>query len=475
MRSVTIAFAAMLLASLGVATAQAQDGSIVAWGDNTYGSCSVPEPNASFVAIEGGSAHGLGLKTDGSVVAWGLNQYGQCDVPTPNNSIAAIAGGSYHSLGLKTDGSIVAWGWNEHGQCTIPLPNADFVAVSGGGWHTLGLKSDGSIVAWGGNIWGECNVPSPDSGFVAVAAGGAHSLGLRSDGTIVAWGANYYGEGNVPSPNAGFVAVAAGASHNLGLKTDGSIVAWGWNEYGQCSVPTPNNGFVAVAGGQEHSLGLKADGSIVAWGRNDHGQCDVPSSGYSFVALTGGVLYSLGLTARIGACCQSSGTCTVTTDETCPESSIWQGAGTACNPNPCLSGACCLRSAPGTCEIDTPARCASINGFYFGSGTLCAPSDTCWTTGVDGTSRVVMRLQVHTSPNPSAGGVVIHCLLPLHTPATVEIFDASGRFVRRLHEGELPAGETPLSWDGRDVPAGVYLVRISTPAGSADGRVVVAR
>jgi hypothetical protein len=90
------------------------------------------------------------------------------------------------------------------------------------------------------------------------------------------------------------------------------------------------------------------------------------------------------------------------------------------------------------------------------------------------------RLQVLTVPNPSATGVVIRCLLPLRAPATLVLFDASGRVVRRLHEGELPAGETPFSWDGRDdfgreLPAGVYLVKVTTPAGETSGRVVLTR
>jgi flagellar hook assembly protein FlgD len=92
----------------------------------------------------------------------------------------------------------------------------------------------------------------------------------------------------------------------------------------------------------------------------------------------------------------------------------------------------------------------------------------------------VARLQVLTAPNPSAGGVVIRCLLPTRALTTLELFDASGRMVRRLHDGELPAGATALSWDGRDdaereVPAGVYLVKVTTPTGETSGRVVLTR
>jgi len=194
-----------------------------------------------------------------------------------------------------------------------------------------------------------------------------------------------------------------------------------------------------------------------------------------------GVSAPFHLDTSTGACCTSAGTCAITFRTGCQTPDIWQGAATTCDPaNPCLAGACCLRSAPGTCQIETPTQCASYNGFYFGNGTLCAPSDTCLTTDVEGTSPDVRRLQLLVAPNPAAEGVVIRCLLPLRTMTTLALFDASGRVVRRLHEGDLPAGETPFSWDGRDdagqaLASGVYWARMETAAGRVVGKVVLAR
>jgi hypothetical protein len=73
----------------------------VAWGDNYFGQCKVPEPNEGFVAVTGGGLHSLGLESDGTIVAWGLNYYGQCEVPEPNEGFMAVAGGVFGSLGLK--------------------------------------------------------------------------------------------------------------------------------------------------------------------------------------------------------------------------------------------------------------------------------------------------------------------------------------------------------------------------------------
>jgi hypothetical protein len=119
----------------------------------------------SLIAVAGGGYHSLGLKSNGTIVAWGNNDYGQCNVPAPNADFIAVAGGDWHSLGLKSDGTIVAWGDNGYGQCNVPAPNADFIAVAGGYRHSLGLKR--SSVA-GIEDHGSGDVP------------GASSLAIRS-------------------------------------------------------------------------------------------------------------------------------------------------------------------------------------------------------------------------------------------------------------------------------------------------------
>ena len=261
------------------------------------------------------------------------------------------------------------------------------------------------------------------------------------DGSILGRGLNEYGQCDVPAPNSGFAGVAAGGAP-LGLKADGKIVAWGQCTSGECNIPAPNTSFVVVAGGGFYSLGLRSNGAIVAWGNNESGQCSVPSPNADFVAVAACYGRSLGLKGPLsggGACCHSSGICAYTNQVHCPAPAAWQGEGTTCNPNPC------------------PAL-----------------------VGVLGTSPLASRLRVLAAPNPSAGGVVIRCLLPTHSLATVVLFDASGRVVRRLHDGELPAGETSLSWDGRnddgeDVPPGVYFATVTTSAGESTAKLILAR
>ena len=202
----------------------------------------------------------MGLKSDGSVVVWGDASFGQPSVPAPNASFTKIAGGGYHCLGLKTNGSIVAWGRNDEAQCNVPGTNSNFTQIAGGGYHSLGLKTDGSIVAWGRNTEGQCNVPAPNNGFIAIACGQYHSLGLKNDGTLRAWGLNNDGQCTVPSPNIGFVSMAVGWAHSVGLKSDGTLVAWGRNNAHQLDVPLAPS-FFAVAAGGDYSLGLRSSAS----------------------------------------------------------------------------------------------------------------------------------------------------------------------------------------------------------------------
>jgi hypothetical protein len=113
------------------------DGSIVGWGNNTYGQCDVPEPNTDFIAMSGASVfsestgiHCLGLKSDGSIVGWGDNTHGQCDVPEPNADFLAVAAGAGYSMALKPDGSVITWGI----PIDDPVPNSDFEFTADGGW-----------------------------------------------------------------------------------------------------------------------------------------------------------------------------------------------------------------------------------------------------------------------------------------------------------------------------------------------------
>ena len=307
------------------------DGTVWAWGynangqlgDNTTTNRLVPVqvkgPGGSgvlsnIIAIAAGGNHSLALRADGTVWAWGLNTYGQLGDNTTTNrltpvqvlgpggsgvlsNIIAIAAGPYFSLALSYDGTVWAWGFNGNGQLgdntttnrLVPVqvkgPGgsgvlSNIIAIAAGASYSIALSADGTVWAWGGNRSGElgdntttgrltpAQVLGPDgsgvlSNIIAIDAGFSHSLGLAADGTIWAWGYNAYGQiGDNTTTNrltpvhvldpsgsgalANIVAVAAGAFHSLALHADGTVWAWGYNVSGQLGDSTTTNRLTPV-------------------------------------------------------------------------------------------------------------------------------------------------------------------------------------------------------------------------------------
>lgn len=73
------------------------------------------------------------------------------------------------------------------------------------------------------------------------------------------------------------------------------------------------------------------------------------------------------------------------------------------------------------------------------------------------------------SSNPSRGTLGLQFHLAVAAPVEVEIFDATGRIVRRMETGTLPAGDQQLSWNGCDdsgvlVAPGIYFVHVRAGA-----------
>ena len=253
----------------------------------------LPAGLTGVVAVAGGDAHGLALQNDGSVVAWGDNSLDQGVVPAGLSAVVEIAAGAYHNLALKSDGSLVAWGDNRLGQSTIPAGLSGVLAIAAGGYHNLALLTGGTVVAWGSNAQEQISVPAGLSGVVAIAAGAEHSLALKSDGTVAAWGNNSYGQLDSPTGLQDVTAIAAGQYHNLALRTDGTVVAWGRNDIGQTAVPADLSDVVMIAANYYHSLALRMDGIVITWGGNNNGQRDLPTNLSGIAAIAAGGQHTL--------------------------------------------------------------------------------------------------------------------------------------------------------------------------------------
>lgn len=72
------------------------------------------------------------------------------------------------------------------------------------------------------------------------------------------------------------------------------------------------------------------------------------------------------------------------------------------------------------------------------------------------------------APNPFAESITITYTLPAGSPVRIAVYDISGALVTTLEAGEQNAGQYTLLWNaidahGRTVPAGTYLLRLTTP------------
>lgn len=279
--------------------------------------------------ISARSLHALAARPDGTVWAWGDNTYGALGTgdTTPQrypvrvsgiSGVTAVAAGYFHSVALHADGTVWTWGTNGSGvlgdgttanrftPARVPgLPPV--VAVAAGSYHTLALDADGSVWAWGGNAVGQLGLgtsdysshPSPArvpglANVVAIAAWNNRSFALQADGTLWAWGSNAsgaLGDGTTTHRSApvrvqgltDVISVAAGENHTVGVRRDGTVWAWGAGAQGQlgnggrADSLTPVQvggvtGAVAAAAGYSHTLVLAADGRVWAWGSNSQGE-----------------------------------------------------------------------------------------------------------------------------------------------------------------------------------------------------------
>lgn len=79
-----------------------------------------------MTSLGAGDAFSHALRSDGTLWAWGSNTYGQLGdgtttqrpspVQVPFTGVVSIAGGYLHALAVRSDGTLWSWGTNAHGQ-----------------------------------------------------------------------------------------------------------------------------------------------------------------------------------------------------------------------------------------------------------------------------------------------------------------------------------------------------------------------
>ncbi|MEI6607006.1 MAG: cadherin-like beta sandwich domain-containing protein, partial [Verrucomicrobiota bacterium] len=322
------------------------DGTVVAWGLNSSGqlgnstttNSSVPVSvtfsgvlSGKFVvAVSAGNNHSLALCSDGTLAAWGDNTYGELgnnsttasSVPVQvtqsgvlaGKSVVTVATGRYTSFALCSDGSMAAWGFNSSGQLGNNSTTNSNVPVA---VNNSGVLADKTVIC--------------------IASAYNHSLALCSDGTVAAWGSNDAGQlGNNSNINSSVpvvvtksgvltsktvVAIAACQGTGIALCSDNSMAAWGQNNVGQLGDNTTTyknqpvsvifsgalagKTFVSVTGSADNSAASCSDGTVATWGGNGYGTLGNNSTTNSLIPVSVSTAY-LGLGVRLVSPCGTS-------------------------------------------------------------------------------------------------------------------------------------------------------------------------
>lgn len=272
---------------------------VAAWGVGAV--TNLPSTLSNAVAIAAGYQHAVALKADGTVAAWGSNTYGQASVPLGLSNVVAVAAGDYHCLALKEDGTITAWGNNNGGQISLPANATNIIAIAAGTAHSLALRADGIVLAWGDNFYGQTTVPASATNVVAIAAYSDHNLALRADGTVLPWGDSSQGMNTLAYNANGLVAIAAGDSFNLALRTNGLYVTWGF--FPPSGIPTSTSDVIGIASGSQHILLLRTGGrvtSVAGYNLFSSPRLNVPTWLTNAVAVAAGYDFSLALARPAG-------------------------------------------------------------------------------------------------------------------------------------------------------------------------------
>ena len=154
------------------------------WG---YSLWALPSSLTNVIAIAAGYSQVLTLLGDGTVAAWGDDTFGQTAVPAGLSNVVGVAAGDYSSFALQSDGTVLAWGsvWaggpNEVA-ATVPSGLTNVQALGAAGDHCVAMLGDGTLTTWG-LFWSSTGdfpaaIPTALTNAGAIAVGADHDLAL---------------------------------------------------------------------------------------------------------------------------------------------------------------------------------------------------------------------------------------------------------------------------------------------------------
>ena len=95
--------------------------------------------------------------------------------------------------------------------------------------------------------------------------------------------------------------------------------------------------------------------------------------------------------------------------------------------------------------------------------------------GVAEGTRVPLQWSLSVSPNPARGAFSVRYDVPSQARVSVGIYDADGRLVRSLRQGNVTPGRYEAKLSSDALPAGIYFLRLDTPGFRSVKKAVVTR
>ena len=316
---------------------------LYSWGQNTGGQLglgnttnySSPKQVGVLATWKSNSLTGSGsvaaIKTDGTLWAWGNNSYGELGTGNTTNysspkQVGALtnwsqtASGYGHVLAVKTDGTLWSWGWGNFGGLGLGNTTSysspkqigaltSWLKVSAGYQSSLALKTNGTLWSWGNNGQGQLGLGNANNYYSpaqigalttwsAIAMGFAHALARKTDGTLWSWGDNiggalglgnktYYSSPKQVGVLTTWNTPSAGLGDSFCTTTSNALWSWGRNDTGQLGLGTSSGTYANLSPLQVGALttwtsvstgmyttstfALKTDGTIWSWGNGGNG------------------------------------------------------------------------------------------------------------------------------------------------------------------------------------------------------------